>query len=248
MNGIVVSVEYDDLLAITLPRNATHFERILVVTSPADEATQDLVSRTSNAEVHTTDAFYRHGAAFNKGLALEEGFEVLGRDGWLVVWDADIVMPQPMDLEAIEVGNLYSPHRRMCRNLAEWQGQIHWKKWPIQGDREHAGYFQLFHGQDPVLRQRPWYGTDWRHAGGCDSDFQAKWPNQRRRRLSFEVLHLGVEHVNWHGRSGPRVDGSLPPEAGARREAQRKMYADRRRHGFQLEKIRPKATGDHTPQ
>ena len=108
MRGIVVSVEYDDLLAITLARNARHFERILVVTSPADEATQDVAARVPNAEVHTTDAFYRNGAAFNKGLALEEGFERIGREGWLLAWDADIVMPQRMDLAGIEIGNLYT--------------------------------------------------------------------------------------------------------------------------------------------
>ena len=238
MKSIVVCVEFDDLLAITLPRNARRFERVLVVTSLTDEATQHVVSGVPNGEVYATDAFYRQGAAFNKGLALEEGFDVLGREGWLLVWDADIVMPDRMDLANVEIGSLYSPRRRMCRNVAEYQGQTDWTRWPIQGDLEHAGYFQLFHADDPALRDRPWYGIDWRHAGGCDSDFQAKWPAHRRLRLPFEVLHLGVEHVNWHGRCQPRLDGSLPPDAQARREAQQQMYRERRRHGFRREKIR----------
>ena len=238
MNSIVVCVQFDDLLAITLPQNARHCERVLVVTSPADEATQDVVSPVPNAEVCATDAFYRHGAAFNKGLALEEGFDVLGREGWLLVWDADVVMPDRMDLADVEVGSLYSPHRRMCRNIAEYHGQTDWRQWPIQGDLEHAGYFQLFHAADPLLRDRPWYGIDWRHAGGCDSDFQAKWPAQKRVRLPFEVLHLGVAHLNWHGRCQPRLDGSIPPEAHCRREAQQQMYRHRRRYGVRREKIR----------
>jgi hypothetical protein len=233
----VVSVEFDDLLAITLPKNARHFERILVVTSPEDEATRAVAARVPNAQTYSTDAFCRHGASFNKGLAFEEGFDVLGREGWLVAWDADVVMPDEMDLAGIEIGHLYSPRRRMCRNLADYRGQTDWTRWPVQGDREHAGYFQLFHALDPVLRERPWYGIDWKHAGGSDSDFQAKWPKRKRRRLPFEVLHLGVEHLNWHGRCQPRVDGSLPPEAEARRTAQRKMYEARRQHAFRLEKI-----------
>ena len=242
MKSIVVCVEFDDLLAITLPRNARHFERVLVVTSPADEATQHVVSAVPNGEVYATDAFYRQGAAFNKGLALEQGFDVLGREGWLLVWDADIVMPDRMELADVEIGNLYSPHRRMCRNPGEYHGQTDWTRWPIQGDREHAGYFQLFHAADPLLGDRPWYGIDWKHAGGCDSDFQARWPAHKRRRLPFEVLHLGVEHVNWHGRCQPRLDGSLPPDAQARRKAQRRMYRERRRHGFRQEKIGSEAS------
>ncbi len=43
VKGIVVCVEYDDLLTITLPRNARHLTEIVVVTSPTDLRTQQVV-------------------------------------------------------------------------------------------------------------------------------------------------------------------------------------------------------------
>ena len=64
-----ICVDFADILALTLPRNARHFKNILVVTSPDDHATADVVKSVKNASLFTTDAFYRDGAVFNKGLA-----------------------------------------------------------------------------------------------------------------------------------------------------------------------------------
>jgi len=58
VNGITVSVGYDDLLAITLPRNARHFERVVVVSSPDDKATAKVVASVANAELFVTDVFF----------------------------------------------------------------------------------------------------------------------------------------------------------------------------------------------
>ena len=157
--------------------------------------------------------------------------------GRLLVWDVDVVMPDAMDLSKIEVGRLHCPRRRMCRNLREYTGQRDWTRWPILDETELAGYYQLFHAEDPVLKIRPWYSIDWRHAGGYDSDFQARWPAGRKVRLPFEVLHLGESYVNWHGRVQARVDGTVPPEADQRRRAQEEMYAQRRKWGFRKEKL-----------
>lgn len=203
LNGITVCVDYADRLAITLPWNAQHFGRVVVVTTAADQATHAVVDAVSNASCFLTDAFYRHGANFNKGLAVEEGFDALGREGWIVVWDADTLMPARMDLGPIKSGHLYAPARRMCPDVRPVP-ESEWSQFPIHPDfdwGEWGGYFQLFHADDPVLADRPWYGIAWRHAGGCDSEFAFKWPAGRLRRIrTFEVCHLGEPGVNWCGR------------------------------------------------
>jgi len=210
MKGIVVSVEYGDLLAETLPH--VPFEKVLVVTSHEDEETVKVAKR-NGAEVFQTNAFYRDGAMFNKGLALEEGFDVLGRDGWIVVFDADIIMPEKMDLTGIKPSCLYSPRRRTCHNVSDWKRQEDWSQFPLVRDQEHAGYFQLFNASDPALMAKPWYGVEWRHAGGCDSEFNQKWPIQHKHWLPFEVLHLGPDGQNWCGRATKRLDGTMPKDA-----------------------------------
>lgn len=217
MKAITVSVDYGDLLGITLPRNSHHFEKILVVTTPDDRETQRVCSQVPNCEVYTTDAFYRgDGAIFRKWLALEEGLDRLGRTGWIWVLDADILLPRIVSQE-FEIGCLYSPYRRMLADPRQYRDSLDWSNLPRARDREWAGYSQIFHCDDPHLGSPPWYETNWRHAGGADSFFQMKWPGKRKLRPRFEVLHLGVHGRNWCGRTTPRLDGTLPKGAESRR-------------------------------
>jgi hypothetical protein len=238
IKSIVVCVEYDDFLEITLPRNSRHFSKTLVVTSPADKKTQ-AVARKYGCECYTTDAFYRDGAAFNKGLAMEEGFDVLGRDGWICVWDADIVMPDNIEFTGKDPSCLYSPVRCLLEDPTKFKDDMDWKSLPIPTrDEEFDGFFQMFHASSV---KRPWYGTQWRHAGGCDSDFQLKYPVRKRKRLPFVVLHLGSEGVpelgtrigrNWRGRVTPRIDtGEVPKDAEKRFQDTKQMIVDRQMYG-----------------
>lgn len=227
--AIVVSVGYGDLLAVTLPRNAQHCQRVLVVTSPADEETARVVAAVPNAELFVTDVFYAQGAAFNKGAAMEAGLDALGRSGQMLIWDADILFPALLPLSDIQPGYLYTPHRRMLYDPRLWQPDLDWSQCPLTDEKEFPGYFQLFHASDPVLQtRRPWYSVNWKHAGGCDSDFQSLWPGDRKKRPPFEVLHLGEDGQNWHGRATLRIDGTLPPNAQTHAEAQQRMLQARR--------------------
>jgi hypothetical protein len=58
-----------------------------------------------------------------------------------------------------------------------------WTKYPIhRNTKEWAGYSQIFHADDPVLGQPPWYDISWSHAGGADSAFQHKWTEDKKIR------------------------------------------------------------------
>lgn len=217
MRALTVSVNFSDLLAVTLPKNARFFDSILVITTPEDEATQEVVAHVPNARCYTTQVFFERNAVFNKGAAIEEGFDILGRLGWFVVMDADIILPGGFPWLPAAPGYLYSPFRRMMADPPiplVIPPEEAWKQFPLHPQQmEFAGFFQMFHGDDPVLQSRPWYPTEWKHAGGCDSEFQAKWPAERKRRLPFEVLHIGPAGVNWLGRASPLLDGTTPPDA-----------------------------------
>lgn len=241
IKSLTVCVDYDDFLAITLPRNMRHFSRTLVVTSPADTRTQEL-ARREGAECYVTDAFYRGGAAFNKGAAVEEAFRVLGRDGWICVWDADIVMPECIQFPR-ETDCLYVPVRCMFERPDRFADDLDWRELPVPTQpHEFDGYFQLFHAS---ALEPPWYGTTWTHAGGCDSEFEFKFPEPRRRRAPFTVLHLGSEIMegtqigrNWRGRVTPRIDtGEVSPAAAVREAEIRQMAVDRRLYGTARERL-----------
>jgi hypothetical protein len=214
--AIVICVDFADLLQITLPRNAAHFTNVLVVSSPDDEATAAVVKSVPNATLFTTDAFYKDGAAFNKGLAMEVGLDHLGRQGWIAILDSDILLPRSADFSSLPQGYLFSAHRRILADTTAYRESLDWGKLPLAPDRELAGYLQVFHAADPVLKKLPWYGTDWIHAGGCDSEFQRRWPISRKFRFAWEVLHLGLPGENWCGRVTQHTDASRPAEAETR--------------------------------
>ena len=151
--------------------------------------------------------------------------------------DADVLLPSSPDWSWLELGCLHVPRRHILRDPGLWHERLDWKSLPLVKDRELAGYCQVFHASDPVLEEKPWYGVDWVHAGGCDSDFQRKWPELKKTWLPWNVLHLGVDGRNWCGRVTPRLDGATIPGSEARERELRRLQHLRRQYGFKMEKV-----------
>lgn len=212
MNAILVSVDYSDYLSLTLPYNRHHFDRVVVVTSPQDRETVNL-AYDNDCYAFTTTAFYEDGAVFNKWKALEYGLDFLGREGVICIMDADILWPKEAQLVTCS-GFLYTPFRRMLTEpIRKVPDESEWPNFPLhRQQREYAGYTQVFHADDPVLGDPPWHETNWKHAGGADSFFQARWPESKKIRPKFEVLHLGESGVNWCGRASAYLDGTVPDD------------------------------------
>lgn len=233
VSAVLTCVDYDDYLALTLPRNARFFERIVVVTVASDEGTRRVVASVPNALRCVTDAFYRRGAVFNKGAALEAGFDFLGRAGWICVLDADTLLPGDADLAFAcrpeRIGTLMGCHRLILpASAVQPDGIDHSRAVPCpeDGPADIPGFFQLFHADDPRLASRPWYPTEWEHAGGCDTEFYEKWAPSARMKLEMVVYSLGEPFANWAGRITPRLDGSPIPNAAEREAWSRRIQRD----------------------
>lgn len=204
MKAVIVSVNYGDFLKWTLPYNRERFERVVVVTSTTDETTAE-VAASNDAEVIRTDIWTANGARFAKYAGLDLGLDLLGRDGWLCVMDADIMLPKTATWDHLRCGLLYSPFRRMCRACppppeSEWH---RFPRDPVAPPWHYLGYMQVFHASDPHL-QPPWFGTGHRTAARGDMILMERWPRELRARTGWSVLHLGEERRNWTGRvTGP---------------------------------------------
>lgn len=232
---VIVCVDYSDLLAVTLPWNSRFFSRVIVVTTPSDLNTIAAVElariRGRNVDIYATNVFYANGASFNKGAALSRALESIANPGWLAVMDADILLPPDFagfGCVDFQPGTLYVPHRRMLADPAAWHPKLDWSTLPLRNE-EPGGWLQIFHASDPVLAVRPWYPDTWKHAGGCDSAFWLKWGRGKIKRITeFEVLHLGEDGKNWHGRVTPFIDGTTHPRAAEHAAAMQSMMDNRK--------------------
>lgn len=237
MNAVTVCVDMDDLLAITLPLNAHHFQHVLVVTAPHDHQTRKIVQKVANASCHATDAFYRNDASFNKGLAIEEALDLLGRTGWLAAVDADILLPPTLHYQELNQQCLYGAHRAILSDPKRYSRALDWNTLPTVPDGEIPGCFQLFHPNAEPLQSLPWFGIDWKHAGGYDSVFEAKFRPHNTRWLYDKILHLGPVGVNWCGRVTPRLDGAPIQNRQAHQNALQNLFAARRTNDKDAERL-----------
>lgn len=229
MKAILTCVDYGDILALTLPYNRHHFTEVVVVTTPADEETQQ-VAQACNATLHVTPDFYLDGAPFNKWVPLEQGLDILGRDGLICIMDADIAWPKSLPQINWQPNIIYSPRRRIHLPLS-LPPEKEWGTCPLHPVAEiWAGYTQIFHGTDTCLPKPPWHQSH-SNAGGPDTVFQNRWKNKQR--LPFEVLHIGPTETNWGGRITPKADGSIVPGA---EERAKQIENIKRRHKQEFRK------------
>jgi hypothetical protein len=210
ISALTVCVQYSEFLKKSIERWQEGLESLLVVTDRDDDETM-LLCEQSGAHCFVTNAFYRNGAAFNKGAAISEAVERCDWfHDWQLLFDADMVPSLGwrgvVETSGIQAGNLYGATRVLedgTQNMPDLY--------------ELAGYFQLFHSSDEHAQTKPLLDCSWNHAGGMDSEFQSRWPNEKRHRLPLRLVHQGKPGRNWWGVNN--------------QEAQDKMLAERRRLG-----------------
>ena len=92
LEAVSVCVNYGDFLAQTLPHIHHLFDKLVIVTTPADRYTQQ-VCEYFRVECVQTNAFYDDGAIFNKARGINAGLAKLSLDGWVLHLDSDIYLP-----------------------------------------------------------------------------------------------------------------------------------------------------------
>lgn len=209
IHALTVCVGYHRHLVRTLLPWMRGCASITVVTSPDDTHTHRVCQLIQNSwreregtpyplSLFKTDAFTRYGAAFNKGLAINEAVKtVVPWEDWVLIYDCDIC-PAPgwrERLPPLQMGYLYGRHRLEAKDL----GRVGDPSCPrVPDDRVGYGYFQLFHAKDPKVHQSRLYAEDYRHAGNSDSDFLLSFRSMVAE-IPEPVWHLGGRHENWFG-------------------------------------------------
>jgi hypothetical protein len=225
IEAAVACAGYGDFLEITAPSAVRSAGRVTVITAPWDRETPEVAER-AGAHLLVTDA-WRVNGSFNKARALNQWIDGLPageEDTWLLVLDADILIPENCVLPRNDLDPrcLYGVRRRMCTEEREWADyrsrrraleSFQLEAHPIVGGKLRGtlrtgnvagllGYFQMWN---------PARSAGWRRfretpsASEYDVLFGLSYLESNRRFLEeCEVLHLGPARVNWSGRRSGR--------------------------------------------
>jgi hypothetical protein len=224
---VTVSVGFDDMLEQFLHYNMVHFDNVIVVTAHDDDASATLCTKYG-ATCVKTDLFNKDARKFNKGAAINSGFDRFRFGGWRLHLDSDIILPGSFrrviqNQTHLETDCFYGADRinvigvnELKEVLSEPQVDsylVHPRHVrPITARfLDHRGYcpigfFQMWHSscQQPYPFSR---GT----AAHDDVMFAEGWPTSQRRLLpTVIVYHLcaqdPVTGENWDGdRTHPRL-------------------------------------------
>lgn len=231
IEAVTVCVGYADFLAETCRFNRQFFSEWVIVTSPDDQETLR-VCHCYNLRALTTKDFSRNGRAahqgkiFNKGRAIQRGFDSISAKQWVLHLDADIVLPQEFP-HALNMAHLSEEKIYGCdrQNICGWDA---WQRVKQSAYRQHGmhcyilphdkypvmarwasdrngyvpiGFFQLMHGST-LTRNGIWhrpYPAHHGHAARSDVQFGLQWDRQDR-----EII---PELLVWHLESEPSKVG-----------------------------------------
>lgn len=203
IHGLTVCVDYAHLFQFSGQQWMRGLASLMVVTTPHDlktHATLRLLEQTPAARdcqlrVFCTDAFTRDGAAFNKGLAMEEARAVMPWEDWILFFDVDIIpdVNWADSLPELQMGYLYGAWRYQFDQYTSLTNLDR-----VDDDCVGYGYFQLFHSKDPKVQKKPLLDTHWRHAGNYDSNFLLSFRSMVQE-LPLNLYHIGPQHENWFG-------------------------------------------------
>lgn len=200
--GLVVSVDYSDFLSISLPSFKAATDAVFVCTKTGDSAFD--LAKSLDCSVMEYSGFHARDAKFNKSGAICAAQEYLHEnypDAWIVLADADIVLPPTLRASIEDECNdeqaMYSLTRldfHTPQEYAEKRGRYY--AFPF------SGYCQIYYRKDVCYPA--WSAS----ASHCDCFFRDQFKTWIR--LPGVAEHLGCDHVNWNGRKSP--EWTLQPQ------------------------------------
>lgn len=194
LDVIIVSVNYNDFLVISLMNNIKIFDNITVVTSSSDFLCQKICKKF-DVNCIVTDNMYEDGAVFNKGKAVNEGIKSILDPDYILLLDADILVMEKIDIDFLDKDVLYTSDRYIIPDYTSYKkylsGIIQKDKF-IQEINFGFGFFQLFNYSK--FKRFPETSDD-----ASTSDILFRDMFHDKRSIDKEVLHIG-EDSNWRGR------------------------------------------------
>jgi hypothetical protein len=202
IDAVIVSVDYNDFLILTLKNNIKYLENITVVTSTSDTLCKEICDKFG-VKCVITDRMYEDGAKFNKGKAINEGIKSIQNPEWILLLDADIILPnnwsEIINSNIFKKDALHICSRNIIENYDDYQRWINGEQVGKIESSKGFGYFQLFNvNSSAIFGRNPIFPETSDDASWSDLSFRNKFNN--RVDINISVIHLGKAYSNWKGR------------------------------------------------
>lgn len=195
---ITICVGYWDFLRMSLSYTTQFASTVYIVTTLDEKVPWDL---PANVVLYRTDAFYLHGAAFNKAAVTREIQGVVHTkhpDDWILLLDADVLAPAGICFGVSEKECIYGVTRLDYETPEDFASGN-----AVPYFYPGAGYFQLY------FDKTKWYPSSSYDCSECDITFYKSFP--KAELVGGAVSHVGPHTVNWKG----RVSLAWPPTVSA---------------------------------
>ena len=205
LDVVIVSVNYNDFLAVSLQHNIEIFDNITVVTSESDILCQKICEKFG-VNCLATNLMYDNESDFNKGKAINYGINSISDPDFILLLDADIIVRGNIDIENLNEELLYTSSRYICKSYTQLNdvisnGKILDESFTHEGDKG-IGFFQLFHINHNSIDRDKVYPETSTDASWDDLIFRDKFP--KREIIKNTIIHLGDPYTNWKGRKSNR--------------------------------------------
>ena len=150
LDVVIVSVNYNDFLLLSLKNNIKLFENIHVVTSKDDFLCHKICEKFK-VNCIKTDIMYEGGSKFNKGKAINLALNYIKEPSFVLILDADIIVENKIDLNELREDTIYSTGRYYINNyeqLKEYKSNSDIQNFLYEEFRG-IGFFQLFYNLYP---------------------------------------------------------------------------------------------------
>ncbi len=191
---IIVSVNYNDYLLLSLINNRKIFNNITVVTVDSDKLCQN-ICKNLGVNCIISERIYENGAKFNKGKAINDAINSLENPDLILLLDADIIVKDKIELSELSDDVLYTSDRIIYKNYESFISETEYLEEVDKG----FGFFQLFCYNNPVINKYCVFPESSDTAEGSDIEFKDKF--LLKRSIGKKIIHLGETRENWKGRT-----------------------------------------------
>lgn len=196
LDVIIVSVNYNDYLKISLENNTKIFDNITVVTSENDTECQEICGYYGVKSI-VCDDILKDGF-INKSLGLNKAIESLENPDWILILDADIIVNTKFEIENLNYKELYTNGRWIIEEISDYNlyktGNRELNDFKFEKDKG-IGFFQLFNWTS----KKNYPDSKWdRYSESTWSDVIFKRGFSKVSSLDLEVIHIGKPYQKWN--------------------------------------------------